>query len=325
MIKAKLVFRDAEGNLCPPGYIKSLEPLKLYADWAAGKLIRDVAVTLEKPDMIERALRDPSSPDFHLVGAEAYYAWGELDSELSLVPKLLAMYDNTVPGSQLVTDQEEDFNDVAWHAADVETAESRVIRARDKMYATYYWLSADVAHTADWYDRDPKEVVRDIILELLQKWTKRDNATLLHLLNTACNQINDIIVFKDFTLAAFNHIHTQVARWKMLVSHVLATARVLAQADPRMWEDVAMEPICLGAPSDVTWVDYAGSSRDQKDLFVCGHPSVLGARGVKVEAEAHPVKNDQTTATEYGWLWSKNVSTQITNSRAVVAGMMIED
>jgi len=327
MISAKLVFRDDAGNLCPPGHINSLTPEKFYTDWAAGKLQRDVVVQITDPTVVERGFRNPHSLEFQLAGVETYYAWGAIDEELLLAPKLLTVYRDLSPAQVLVTRRNnKDFHDIAWHMLKAGVAESIVVRARGKLYATFYPLSADVSHTADWYDRDPKDVVRDIILELLEKWTKRDNATVLHLLNTACNTINDVFAFKELTSFAVDCMRTQVMRWQFSEPqmHVLATARALANMDPEKWKRWHMHPICLGAPHDVTWADYTSSSRDQKDLFLCAAPSALGARGVKIEIQAEPIRNTQTPSTEYGWLWSSEISTQVTNSRAVVAGAFEE-
>jgi len=341
MIKAKLVFRDDAGNICPPGHINSLPPAQFYSEWAEGKLWRDVVVTLTDRALVVKGLQDPRSKEFQLVGGETYFAWGELDRYLSLVPRLLYLHDcSDMPGSRLATCLEEDsFRDVAMFAPEVMKAK-RATYKNDKLYTTYYDLSADIVHTQDWYDRNPAVVVRDIILELLKKWTVRDNATLLYLLNQSCNLINNVFVATAFTPSVFSSMRDEIARWQIETPHLLATAHALSKMDFDAWDSIAKftnEPgtlglhpenailmgnthlFCLGSPHDISYPDYGAG---QKDLFLCGSPDILGVRSVAAEPSCHLVDHTIIGAPMFGWLWYTYIGTQITNSRAVVAGVL---
>jgi hypothetical protein len=196
-------------------------------------------------------------------------------------------------------------------------------------------------HTDDWYDREPKKVIRDIILELLKKWTMRDNATLLYLLNQSCNLVNDIYVSESkLTPALFVAMRTAVQRWKIRATpHCVATAQALSRLDFDAWKSMAsfvnqpdlnsLSPehgklmdtalFCIGAPHDVVYPDCG---EYPKDFFLCGSPHELGARSVFVHPKVHVVNHTSIGAPVHGWMWTTHIGTQITNSRAVVAGLL---
>lgn len=339
MIEAKLVFRDAAGNICPPGHVNSLEPEKFYTEWATGKLRRDVVVHLDNPAAVEKGLRNTSSPEFQLVGGESYWAWSKLDGFLSLVPRFLSLHDDSETQGHLATMIDDSLPSVSMFAPEVQQVKRATYR-NNKLYTTYYDLTASVAHTDDWYDRDPEEVVRDIILELLEKWTVRDNATLLYLLNTSCGLINDVCVTQaKFTPVMFSTMRDLLWRWQLATPHCVATAQAISRIDFEEWSGFASfvnqpEPdslhtehgrlmdtalFCVGAPHDVTYPDYGD---DQKGIFLCGSPDVLGVRSVLVRPRAEVVNHSIVGAPVHGWAWYTHIGTQITNSRAVVAGVL---
>lgn len=339
MINAVLIFRDDAGNICAPGHINSLAHERFFTSWAEGKLRRDVVVHLENPDLVEKGLRNTHSPEFQMIGGEAYLAWKKLDDYLSLAPRLLYWHDESESQGQLVTCLDDSMPTVSMFAPDVQKAE-RAIYKNDKLYTTYYPLTAAVSHTDDWYARDPKEVVRDIILELLAQWTVRDNATILYLLNQSCGLINNIYVSSDkLTPVMFSRMRDEVWRWQINIPHCIATAQAISRIDFEEWEGFGtfvnspdpegLDPehgrlmdtalTCVGAPHDVTYPDYGDAP---KGLFLCGPPETLGARSVLMRLHAEVVNHAIVGAPVYGWAWHTYIGTQVTNSRAVVASVL---
>jgi hypothetical protein len=330
VFKAQIVFKDEAGQVVS---IDRLSPNEFYSGWAAGKLRRGVEVTAPDWGVIKQGLENPQSPQFQIVCGEVYSTWSELDSQLALPWRLLTLSDVQLDAGQVDRGQAFDSSREVTFAQELDWVE---IRSTEKYHNHFYWLSAVISHEADWYRRDPKEVVHDMIMELLQQWTVRDNATLLHLLNTSADAINNTYTFDSFTPIIFNSMKIEIAKWHIESPHCLATARVMASSDFSAWDRFAdythadLNPVvledarlmeaylyCLGSPHD----DFYPLAEGWNELFLCGSPQDLGVRTVGIEPKAEIVKETG----QHGWLWSTYIGTAVTNARAVVAGQLYED
>jgi hypothetical protein len=329
MIKADLVFKNVEGQVVPLEHINSMPHHEFFSAWAKGELRRDVEVTLEDPEAVEKGLKDFTSPEFQLVGGEIYDAWNKLDMVLLLPHRFLAHWQDTNPGSELKV-HEADSPVIAPEVKEVKLGEGHI-----KYYSHYYWLTAQVAHEQQWYARDPQTVVYDMILELLHQWTMRDNATLLLLMSRSVREEDEPDRYEALTPNSFANLLTLVSRWAIPVPHCIVTAKVLADLDnpdwPRFCTNMVNQPedgpagyshgrimdidtFCIGAPTDAF---YPESETSPPDFYMCGMPSQLGVRAIKVETGVKSLEIQLLNEEKHGWIWSTYIGTAVLNSKAV--------
>lgn len=348
MISIDLVFRNEEGIVVPAVHINSLDPSEFYQQWANGELRRDVAVTIEDEVTIRRSLQDFKSSEFQLVGAEVFGAWRDLDRNLSLTNHCLAHWTDH-SGGHAVGPKVHDSHDpvIAPEVMEVKRDEFKI-----QYYTTYYWLTASVLHDAVWYARDPKVVVYDIVMELLNQWTMRDNATLLYLLKQA-DTINKPEAYKLFTPHALANMITQVSRWAIPVSHFIATAEVLAELSDPDWERfmisvgvwekkgsfirdpkwvntgtgespgrlMDLTTLCIGSRHDAFY-PFLKDDSSWSDMYALGMPASLGIRAIHTEPQGKAAKATVLDVAQQGWLWSTYIGTAVLNSRAVATALV---
>ena len=355
MIKAEIVFKDSSNSTFPKEMVNNFPPIEFFSQWSKGELRRDVEVILEDTEAVENGLNDFKSPEFQLVGAKVFEAWRDLDSRLSLTKHVLAHWQAPEEQRRGGGGKEKDklLGAKIHNSYDpVIAPEVMKMRKKDKLateyYTEYYWLTASVVHPADWYvAKDPKEVVRDMVLELLNQWTMRDNATLLLLLNNATT-INNSKVCKEFTPNIFSELLTQVSRWAIPVPHFLATAKVFADLVNPDWErfsegigknnefiypkwtnipddfehgrimDVSVA--CIGSRHDAFYP--IKEENDWADMYMLGMPSSLGIRAISISPAIESVECLKLHVEERGWLLIAYIGTAILNARAVAMGFL---
>lgn len=351
MIKANIVFKDEDGQVVPQAVIDDLPPAKFFSMWSKGELRRDIAVVLEDRAAVEKGLKNWKYPEFRLVGAAVFDAWSELHHrQLSLTGKCLAHWEDSSGGGAQLKIRDSHDPVIAPEVKEVKRSEVHI-----EYHTTYYWLQASLIRGAEWYTRDPEVVVYDMIIELLNQWTMRDNATLLCLLKQA-DTINKPETYKDFTPTTLSHMITQVSRWAIPVPHFIATAEVFAQLDDPDWKRfmsgegewggnkflpspgwknvpqqglehgklLDLGAICIGSPHDAFY-PFLKEDASWPDIYLVGMPATLGVRAIHTQPQSLPTEVNVTGEEQRGWLWSTYIGTAVLNAKASVVGYFKKD